>query len=67
MNEANEDAGWKYNIVAAESCQVTRYTKSGFYTWHLDGIGSHNDVYNEPGNKFLHVNTRKLSISIILN
>ncbi len=67
MLAANEQAGWKYNIVAAENCQVTRYTKSGFYTWHLDGIGSHNDVYNEPGNKFLHGNTRKLSMSIILN
>ena len=67
MRFANEDAGWKYNIVAAEDCQVTRYTKDGFYTWHTDGIGSHNDVHNEPDNKFLHGNTRKLSMSIVLN
>ena len=64
---ANEQAGWKYNIVAAESCQITRYTKDGFYTWHKDGIGSHNEVNNEPDNEFLHGKTRKLSMSIVLN
>ena len=67
MMSANEQAGWKYNIVAAESCQVTRYTKDGFYSWHKDGMGSNNDVYNEPDNKFLHGNTRKLSMTIVLN
>ena len=29
MLAANEQAGWKYDMVAAESCQVTRYTKDG--------------------------------------
>ena len=67
MVNANERAGWKYNIVAAESCQVTRYTKDGFYSWHKDGMGSHNEVIDEPGNKFLHGNTRKLSMSIVLS
>jgi len=67
MVHANDLAGWKYDIVAAESCQVTRYTKDGFYTWHKDGMGSHNDIHHEPENKFLHGNARKLSMSIILN
>ena len=67
MSAANERAGWKYNIVAAEPCQVTRYTKDGFYTWHTDGIGSHKEVFNKPDSEFLHGNTRKLSMSIILN
>ena len=67
MCEANENAGWKYNIVAAESCQITRYTKGGFYSWHKDGIGAHNAVSNLPNNKFLHGNARKLSMSILLN
>ena len=67
MMSANEQAGWKYDIVAAESCQITRYTKDGFYTWHKDGIGSHNEVNNEPDNEFLHGKTRKLSMSIVLN
>ena len=67
MMSANEQAGWKYDIVAAESCQVTRYIKDGFYTWHKDGMGSHNEVHNTPDNKFLHKNTRKLSMTIVLN
>ena len=67
MMSANEQAGWKYDIVAAESCQVTRYIKDGFYTWHKDGMGSHNEVYDNPDNEFRHGNTRKLSMSIILN
>jgi len=67
MCEANESAGWKYNIVAAGNCQITRYTKGGFYSWHKDGIGSHNDADNRPDNKFLHGNARKLSMSIMLN
>ena len=67
MMTANEQAGWKYDIVAVESCQVTRYTKGGFYSWHKDGMGSHIEVRNEPDNKFLHGNTRKLSMTIVLN
>ena len=67
MMSANEQAGWNYEISAAESCQLTRYMKEGFYIWHRDGIGSHREVNNEPNNKFLHNNTRKLSMSIILN
>ena len=60
MFSANEQAGWKYNIVAAQDCQVTRYTKDGFYGWHLDGMGSHTDLDGEG-------TTRKLSMSVILN
>ena len=67
MSAANEHAGWKYDIVAIVPCQLTRYTKDGFYAWHLDGIGSHNEIYNKPDNKFLHGNTRKLSMTIVLN
>ena len=67
MGFANQQAEWKYDIVSAESCQVTRYTKDGFYTWHKDGLGSHNEVWNEPNNEALHGNTRKLSMAVILN
>lgn len=67
MMDANEGAGWNYEITASESSQLTRYTKGDFYSWHLDGIGSHNEVFTNPDNKFLHNNTRKLSMSIILN
>ena len=60
MLTANEQSGWKYNIVAAQDCQVTRYTKDGFYNWHIDGMGSHSELQDDG-------NTRKLSMSIILN
>ena len=60
MFTANEQAGWKYNIVAAQDCQVTRYTKDGFYNWHIDGMGSHTELDGEG-------NTRKLSMSVRLN
>ena len=67
MESANEKAGWKYDIVGAENCQITRYTKDGFYTWHSDGLGSHNDVNTNSDDKLLFGNTRKLSMSILLN
>jgi len=67
MEIANENAGWKYDIVAAENWQVTRYTKDGFYSWHTDSLGSHKDVNTDPDNKLLFGNTRKLSMSILLN
>ena len=60
MSIANEYARWEYNITAAEDCQVTRYTKDGFYSWHRDGMGSHDEIRNDG-------NARKLSMSIILN
>lgn len=64
---ANEQAGWKYDIAGVEDCQITRYTKDGFYTWHMDGLGSHGEVHDDPNKKFLYGYTRKLSMSIILN
>jgi PKHD-type hydroxylase len=67
MNHANENAGWKYNIIAAEDYQVTRYTKGGQYTWHKDGLGSHHETYTDPNQPLLSGNTRKLSMSIVLN
>ena len=67
MITANENAGWKYDIKAIESCQLTRYSKGGFYSWHVDSLGTHRDMHDNPKNKSLHGNTRKLSMSIFLN
>jgi PKHD-type hydroxylase len=67
MSYANENAGWKYNITAAENCQIARYTKGEFYSWHRDGLGTHNDIDNNPDNKNLFGKVRKLSMSILLN
>ena len=67
MREANDKAGWKYDVRAAESNQITRYKKSGFYNFHRDGTGDHLSKYNYPGNEFMHGHVRKLSMSVILN
>ena len=67
MLEANEQAGWKYDIRGAEDMQITRYKKGGFYCFHKDGKGDHLSVYDEPDNKFFHGNVRKLSMTILLN
>ena len=67
MNQANEEAGWRYQIKAAESCQITRYKKGGFYSFHQDGNGDHLSAYNNPTNAFMHGHVRKLSMSVMLN
>lgn len=67
MEKANAQAGWGYDIRAAEPVQITRYEKDGFYTFHKDGKSDNFGAYNEPQNQFKHGNVRKLSIVIILN
>ena len=67
MESANKRAGFNYDITAVESIQLTRYCKEGFYSWHMDGLGSHRTAYNIPNSKFLHGKTRKLSMTILLN
>ena len=67
MQEANERAGWKYDIRSAESMQITRYKKGGFYQFHKDGKGDHLSTYDEPDNEFKHGNVRKLSMTVLLN
>jgi len=71
MSSANEQAGWKYDIVASEDSQITRYNKDEFYAWHRDGLGSHielldtsRDVHKTSN---LYGNARKLSMSVLLN
>ena len=67
MQRANDNAGWRYHIKAAESCQITRYKKGGFYNFHRDGNGDHLSAYNNPTNAFMHSHVRKLSMSVMLN
>ena len=67
MQEANQEAGWNYHIKAAESMQITRYRKGGFYNFHRDGNGDHLSAYNNPQNAFMHGHVRKLSMSVMLN
>ena len=67
MQEANEKAGWGYHIKAAESMQITRYRKGGFYYFHQDGNGDHLSAYHNPNNAFMHGHVRKLSMTTLLS
>ena len=67
MMQANAEAGWQYEIKSAESSQITRYKKGGFYNFHRDGAGCHLVKYNNPTNAFMHDNVRKLSMTLLLN
>ena len=67
MVEANERAGWKYDIKGAESMQITRYKKGGFYCFHKDGKSDHLSAYDQPDNEFMHGHVRKLSMTVLLN
>ena len=67
MEEANERAGWKYDIRYAESMQITRYKKGGFYYFHKDGKSDHLSAYDMPDNEFMHGHVRKLSMTVLLN
>ena len=66
---ANKQAGWKYNIKGLTECQLTRYTKDGFYTWHKDALGSHNEVFDgsNSNNENVYGYARKLSMTVVLN
>ena len=67
METANENAGWHFDIKSAETTQLTKYKKGGFYNWHSDGGADHLSVYDSSNGKFLNGYARKLSISILLN
>ncbi len=65
MTSANTQAGWNFEVDAAESMQIGKYSKGCFYDYHQDGDGV--TVYDTPENKWLHNKTRKLSLTILLN
>ena len=67
MEQGNHDAGWGYDIKAAEPTQITRYKKGGFYEFHGDGLGDYLSAYDSSHNDFLRGHVRKLSMSVILN
>jgi len=65
MRSANQQSGWDFEVDAAESMQIGKYSKGCFYDYHNDGNGV--TVYDMPENKWLNNKTRKLSMSIFLN
>ena len=67
MLGANEEAGWKYDIQAAEDFQVLKYNKGDFYVTHEDGSGDHLSTYDMPDNEFLNNRVRKISMVAFLS
>ena len=65
MRSANVQSGWNFEVDAAESMQIGKYSKGCFYDYHQDGDGV--TIYDEPENNWLHNKTRKLSMTILLN
>ena len=51
VKEANNSAGWKYDLETSEDFQFTKYENTGFYGWHNDGGTDHFSKYKRliPG------------------
>lgn len=65
MAVANKNNGWNYEISSAQPMQITKYEVGGHFDYHSDGHGS--IPINDTENKFTNGNTRKLSMSLMLN
>jgi len=51
VHQANESAGWRYDLDWFESVQIARYKKNQHYAWHTDGGGDHFGAYPEGNSK----------------
>ena len=67
MVNANEKAGWKYDITKAEDCQITKYEEKNYFNFHLDGDGDHFAAQSEKEGCPDKGLVRKLSMTILLN
>jgi len=67
LDEANEAAGWNFDITGAEDYQIATYKSGDFYGRHIDSIGTHAARWHAPSNDALHNKARKISLSVALN
>ncbi len=65
VNNANENAKWKFQLDSVQPMQITRYQTGGFYDFHVDGNGTTRDMMDK--NMPTYGKTRKLSMTIVLN
>lgn len=51
IDNANTQAGWRWNLNGSEKFQFTKYNKDGLYGWHEDGQSDWHAVYKRymPG------------------
>jgi len=66
MRIANKKAEWNFEISEIGGCQISKYSLTDHYNYHLDSLGTHATTYNEPSNKH-YGKTRKISMSLTLN
>ena len=64
VRNANQEAGWNFDIDWNENIQFTKYKLNQHYDWHCDDFGKPYTTNCSP--KYLG-KQRKLSISILLN
>ena len=70
MFHANKEAGWDFDIMGAESPQITQYKVNQFYNWHADGNSDRFAMYTKEqvgDNVLMLGNVRKLSMTLLLN
>ena len=65
--QANQLAGWKWDIEGIEGLQYTEYDIGDHYDWHTDGPSDSFGAYNTPDQPGYNGNIRKISISICLS
>jgi len=70
MFQANQDAGWGFDVGSCEPPQITEYKKGQFYNWHADGLSDRLSMYTKEqvgDNELMLGKVRKLSMTILLN
>ena len=70
MFQANQDAGWGFDVGSCEPPQITEYKKGQFYNWHADGLSDRLSMYTKEqvgDNELMLGKVRKLSLTILLN
>mgnify|MGYP006078884707 FL=1 len=67
MQGSNINAGWDFEISAAEDYQISKYEVGDFYSTHMDCLGTNSTKWIQNDNSILHNKTRKISMSLILN
>ena len=64
--EANQDAGWNFEVDWSETLQFTVYKQGGFYNWHRDAGLDDSYAYKDKSENF-DGKIRKISMTLLLN
>ncbi len=64
IHQANQSAGWNFEISYFETCQFTKYKRNQFYDWHCDPFPT---PYDNPADPNFHGKQRKISAIVQLS